>query len=123
VQVRRGDALDSESDVAAFVACLLPGVDDLTTTADFDRKTIATQCCDSNGGCFRRFDDDNSKCVAGYSIEASGSPYITPHTYAEALSICSSLELRLCEKSCKGKGCSYNLHPVYTSLPCPLPPP
>merc|ERR1712232_1482613 len=40
VQVIRGDAKGS---VGGFVKCLRPGVDDLTTTANFGRKTIAAQ--------------------------------------------------------------------------------
>jgi len=29
----------------------------------------------------------------------------------------------LCEYGCKGKGCAYNSHPVFSKLPCPYQPP
>jgi len=123
MQVRRGNADDGESDADAFVACLLPGVDDLTTTAPFERETIAVQCCRTDGTCVRKTSDDDDTCLSGFSDKDGSPPYITEHTFGEAVSICAANGLELCAGSCAGTGCSYNRHPVFSSLPCPSPPP
>jgi len=53
-------------------------------------------------------------------------------TYSEAVALCALAsdpsdpdvgDLELCDISCRGKGCGYNTWPVFSSLPCRLPPP
>ena len=56
------------------------------------------------------------RCVVGQS--SSSPPYIEALTYGEAVQRCEKHGLELCKASCLGTGCFYNMHPVYTSLPC-----
>lgn len=111
----------------AFVKCLMPDRDEEITSAAFERETIATQCCDSGGECFRHLgtndNADETGCLAGFS--AKPAPYIEAYTYGEAAAMCASHGLQLCDKSCANAGCRYDYHPVFTNIPCdaPAPPP
>jgi hypothetical protein len=97
-------------------------IDDAVATT-LDGSIIVAQCCDSldasTAGC-RRYvgtKDDDAGCVAGDPPR--------PHTYAQAVAICTGMGLDLCAGSCVGEGCGYNAHPVWSSElgPCALPPP
>ena len=39
-------------------------------------------------------------------------------TYEQTKDKCASLGLQLCDHSCKNQGCSYNVHPVWSGVPC-----
>ena len=45
---------------------------------------------------------------------------ITPMTWYDTKAKCAALDLAMCEQSCKGLGCFYDFHPVWTGLPCNL---
>jgi len=108
------------------LGCLYPGVDDSKTEWPgsgmlYDR--IAAQCCTGGSGanaCRRNV--PGSGCVAGTSTDTLGG-LIDKFTYAENEEFCTSKGLFMCEQSCKGRGCFYNKHPVFTSLPCNIDPP
>jgi len=108
----------------AFVQCLMPG-DEATTSATFGRRTIALQCCDSDGTCRRHLGSNDNDPATGCLARKSSAPapYITVHTYGQAAAKCASLGKQLCDKTCRGSGCRYDSHPVYTRLPCVAPPP
>jgi len=108
--------------------CLWPGDEAVTSSvgrAEWAKfEGIAAQCCTSDRpvteDCRRaatatdtniKFNDD---CVAGVTTEST----FTPMTYGETVAKCSSLGLVLCHQSCAGRGCAYNLHPVYSGLAC-----
>ena len=121
VQVLRGDSEDPVQ-----VVCLRPG-DEAVTSAPWGRETIATNCCtrETPGEpqrCRRRSaaiqltSPDNDSCVVGKSEPPPD--YIEPLTYGEAVERCAAFGYEICKKSCVNGGCLYNLHPVYTSLPC-----
>jgi len=103
-----------------LVTCLQPGVDDITTTADYGRQIIAAQCCDPVGGACRRNvgSNDDEGCIAGFSGEDGDGSGVTQYTWSAAYAKCDSLGLELCETNCGGTGCYYDYHPVYTKLPC-----
>jgi len=101
---------------AQLVTCVRPG-DEQVETAPWKLETIAAQCCETDGTCRRQ--DVDGTCVAGVSdktINPGGG--IEPMTYGEAVVKCAQLGLELCDKSCAGKGCGYNRHPVWSRLPC-----
>jgi len=89
-----------------------------TTAGSSTWNAIAAQCCEADGTC-RRFvgSNDDDGCVAGHSKKGS----VVPTTFAEAFALCDSLGLQLCDTSCKGKGCYYNRHHVWTRLECDAP--
>jgi trypsin len=117
----------------AFIKCLRRGDDDNTSEAMFNGEMvlIAAQCCltdtsitDDAIYC-KRFigTDSNDGCIAG----KAPAP-LERFTYSANAAKCASLStwsrpLALCQRACGGKGCGYNFNPVFTSLPCPLPPP
>merc|ERR1712087_72108 len=118
--------LDGGRAEATPLFCLFPGDESVTAvptgmTVRPSRRTIAAQCCGRDGVCYRRYNPKatatNADCVAGLS--QGTAPHITEMTYAEASEWCISRGLRLCAQSCKGEGCSYDVHPVYSQLPCP----
>ena len=93
------------------------------TEAPYGRQTIAGQCCTRAGEEHGRGDSQACRrwvilggCVVGQS--SSSPPYIEALTYGEAVQRCEKHGLELCKASCLGTGCFYNMHPVYTSLPC-----
>jgi hypothetical protein len=97
----------------------MPGIDDNKAVwegSGLSHDTIAAQCCSSGGTCSRTVDE---KCVAGHSRDLKGD--ITEFTYAKTEEFCTANGLEMCKQSCAGKGCFYNYHPVYSSLPCPPP--
>ena len=94
------------------LGCLKPGVHD--DTKSWAGKRIAAQCCTSVGECRRR--DDEGQCIAGDSKVLNG--LIEEMTYAEAAEQCGIRGLEMCQQSCAGKGCSYNRHPVFSSIAC-----
>jgi hypothetical protein len=101
------------------LGCLKPGVNDTTTSCKgAPESIIAAQCCTSGGTCARESAnvDGTDKCIAGHSKTLKGA--IQALTYAQTKQRCGDLGLALCTQSCAGKGCFYNNHPVYTSLPC-----
>ena len=86
---------------------------------------IAAQCCTGpgwNGGspnpavCRRRLNNNNADCLAGMGSS------IVRHTYSQTFELCVSLGLQLCDFSCRGTGCWYNNHPVWSNVPCPAAP-
>ena len=105
--------------------CLMPENADATTVGDVPGasstssfSTIAGQCCaagNSPTSCRRQIDGE---CVAGNSkhVEPRGSIY--PATYDHLYGYCAHHNLEICEQSCANTGCGYDLHPVYTSIPC-----
>jgi len=111
VKVLKGNSPSTDA-----MACVTdPG----QTTAGSGRYTvIAAQCCEADGTC-RRFvgSNDDDGCVSGHSKQGG----VVPTTFAEAVALCDSLGLRLCDTSCKGKGCHYNRHPVWSGLECDAP--
>ena len=117
VKVIRGNAN------SGLVTCLRPGDEDVKT-ASWNRQTIAVQCCvpgkeDERSGCRRWIGGNNDEgCFSGFSQASDGPPYITAHTYEEAVDICAANNLVLCKQSCYGMGCYYNSHPVFTNIPC-----
>merc|ERR1712003_519981 len=113
--------LSGGSTVANPVGCLMPGVDDdkmVWPGSGLRYDTIAAQCCTAAGECRRSI---RGQCVAGNSRTLNGA--IEMFTYAKLEEFCTANGLELCTQSCAGEGCSYNSHPVFTSLPCPSPPP
>lgn len=111
---------------ADVLGCLRPGEDEETETWPGFRSwpIIAAQCCTKGDGECRRVHD--GECIVGDSKELGGE--IERLTYGEVVERCDSLGLTTCGKSCANTGCSYNRHPVYTSVPCeaqasPPPPP
>jgi len=100
---------------------------------------IAAQCCapstlqtPHSGDCRRRATRDGSAsgtdddCVAGQSPEAAFAPdgrafpprALERMTYGDTVARCGALGLRLCRQSCAHQGCFYDMHPVYSALPC-----
>ena len=85
---------------------------------------IAAQCCTGpgwNGGAFtnsvcRRRLTNNDDCIAGPSDS------IVSYTFEQTLEKCTTLGLQLCDFSCRGQGCWYNSHPVWSNVPCPAAP-
>lgn len=110
--------------------CLLPGMESVRSVTDvagastrMRHPQIAAQCCTRNDQCRRSTTWDqgsNRGCIVG--VSANVAPHITQMTYAETVAKCASLGLQLCVQSCRGKGCNYNRHPVYTNKPCPAQP-
>jgi len=100
------------------VACVTnPEQTSVETHGSF--PTIAAQCCDSDGTCRRFFGtNDDDGCLVGHSKQSSPDGAIQATTFAEAHAMCSAFGLQLCDKSCRGAGCSYNRHPVWTRLEC-----
>ena len=99
----------------------MPGVDegkDIWEGSGLTHDVIAAQCCTVGGTCSREV---NGECVAGHSKSLNGA--IMPFTYAKNEEFCTANGLEMCKQSCAGKGCWYNYHPVFTSLPCPAPEP
>ena len=81
--------------------------------------TPPPQCCEADGTC-RRYvgTNDEEGCVAGFSDRDGDGRDIAKYTWSAALAKCESLGLTLCDKWCRGNGCLYDRHPVYTSIPC-----
>jgi hypothetical protein len=99
---------------AGVLGCLKPGVNDATTSWEgMPHSTIAAQCCTATGQCRR---EHANECIAGDSQQLNGR--IEALTYAQAVQKCAGFGLQMCQQSCTGKGCYYNQHPVFTSLPC-----
>eukprot|EP00310_Coccolithus_braarudii_P000129 CAMPEP_0183378242 /NCGR_PEP_ID=MMETSP0164_2-20130417/124810_1 /TAXON_ID=221442 /ORGANISM="Coccolithus pelagicus ssp braarudi, Strain PLY182g" /LENGTH=418 /DNA_ID=CAMNT_0025555793 /DNA_START=152 /DNA_END=1409 /DNA_ORIENTATION=- len=88
-----------------------------TTTGTLCTR-LCRQCCIEGAvdqeQCKRKL---NGACIAGDSLALQGK--IKPFTYGQAEDKCHGLGLQLCQQSCAFRGCNYNRHPVYTSLPCP----
>lgn len=86
-----------------------------TTVGSGAYATIAAQCCEADGTC-RRFKGSNNDegCIAGHSKTGT----VVATTFAEAHAMCIAKGLQLCSKSCRGTGCHYNRHPVWTDLEC-----
>jgi len=111
--------------------CLKPGMERVTSVTDVPGAStqmrnpqIAAQCCTAADECRRTTAwpvYDRNQCQAGMS--GNLAPFITLMTYAETVAKCAAAGLQLCAQSCKGLGCNYNRHPVYTNLPCPAEPP
>merc|ERR1712176_78276 len=117
------------------LACLWPGDEDVTSTIGRNvsqqlRFTdIAAQCCASNqpgdpkDACRRKATADGSEstsnedCIAGW-FRSSPNPF-KEMTDGETVAACAAMGLELCDQSCDGEGCSYNVYPVYSGLPCP----
>ena len=123
VQVMEG-GMDQE-----MTFCLKPGMESVRSVTDVPgaatqmrNPQIAAQCCTRDNQC-RRFTEQghNRGCVVG--VSSNTAPFITQMTYAGAVAMCSSRGLQLCSQSCKGMGCNYNRHPVFTNKPCPPAPP
>jgi len=100
------------------VKCLLPEEAHLTYVPDYTggRVLIAPQCCSLSGECMRVVD---GACIAGESVV--DYPHFDPTkrmTYEQNYQYCAERGLQLCSKSCFDTGCSYDNHPVFTSLPC-----
>jgi len=129
---------NSPTNVPLF--CLFPGDEDVTSSQgraewppperdqDVIRTYIAAQCCasdrpDAVKGCRRRATADgqgstsDEDCVAGVYSDASSNTFVK-NTYVETVVLCSAMDLVLCSQSCAGEGCKYNLHPVYSGIPC-----
>merc|ERR1719181_263957 len=103
------------------LACLKPGLNDETMTwPGMRHERIAAQCCTSDGECRRKVGPGGGECVAGDSGMENG--LITEFTYAKNEEFCAEKGLVMCKRSCKGGGCFYNRHPVFSSIPCPEPP-
>ena len=103
------------------MGCLMPGVDDGKVAWPGSGRpydTIAAQCCTTAGECRREVD---GQCVAGNSNALNGA--IVEFTYAKTEELCTANGLEVCKQSCAGKGCYYNYHPVFSSLPCTSPSP
>ena len=79
------------------------------------------------GNCRRRAtpeglaSDTDEDCVAGASHARVSLPTFKAMTYGDTVAKCEALGLGLCNQSCVYQGCYYNMHPVYSGLPCPLP--
>ena len=77
---------------------------------------ISAQCCEDNGTCRRYVGQNNAAgCIAGKWATSS----YTHTTFASAAALCSEQGLKLCDQSCRGKGCNYDRGFVWTSLACP----
>jgi hypothetical protein len=99
----------------------MPGADDGKVAwpgSGLPRDSIAAQCCTAAGVCRREVD---GHCVAGHSNQLNGA--IQEFTYAKMEEFCTANGLEVCKQSCAGKGCYYNYHPVFSSLPCTSPSP
>ena len=72
---------------------------------------IAGQCCDGSR-CLRRTSGSNADCIFG-----SGDARDVV-TYEETLGRCESLGYTLCDRNCKGQGCSSDRVWVWTSRFC-----
>ena len=117
--------LDGNAAGKPTLFCVWPGDDQVTSSTQvegapqMDRPRIAAQCCSgpgtSNNVCKRRITNNND-CIAGLS---TGAGTITEMTYQQTVDKCDSLGLQLCEHSCRGQGCAYNSHAVWSKLPCP----
>lgn len=112
--------------------CLRPGMEGVMSVTDVPGAStrmrnpqIAAQCCTRDDQCRRTVrwgqSNFNSGCIVG--VSSNTAPFVTQKTYAGTVTICASLGLQLCAQSCKGKGCNYNRHPVFTNRPCPAAPP
>jgi len=117
ILVLKGSADSTSGD--GILECFWPGNHDfVTTAAGAQMSIIATQCCIEGAvdqeQCKRKL---NGACIAGDSLALQGK--IKPFTYGQAEDKCHGLGLQLCQQSCAFRGCNYNRHPVYTSLPCP----
>lgn len=112
--------IDGGAPLARVLGCLKPGINDTTTWLGgfTTHGIIAAQCCTAGGACARSSANvaGNDKCIAGHSNRLNGN--IQRFTYAQTKERCADLDLELCQQSCRGKGCYYNNHPVYSSLPC-----
>ena len=139
VAVVAGDRLAGDS---TQLFCLWPGdegVFQANPPVSMPFQRIAAQCCAAGsdadqGNCRRKpvspnpnppgpspDGQGNSFCVADASDAVGGN--IKPFTYAEVVSYCGDLGLQLCGQSCRGRGCQYDKHPVYTNIACSQPRP
>lgn len=99
---------------------------------------IATQCCTGNESDEINYDNktastvcrrqstvgEDDTCIAGlYDHSIRNISTVLPHTYWEARDACAALGLRLCDGPCSDQGCAYDMLPVWTRVPCDLPPP
>jgi len=115
--------LDGGDSSARGLYCLYPGDEGRTEIPPnhngwSNRLPIAPQCCTKGGDCRRVVD---GACVGGTST--STYPNLDrPWTFNETAKWCEERDLVVCDKSCAGEGCSYNSHPVYSSLPCDVVP-
>ena len=73
---------------------------------------IAVRCCSAR-------EDGGEDCVVPEDCNAL--PY--PASYNDAWRYCDARGHTLCDRSCSGTGCGYDLKPVWTSQDCPAPPP
>merc|ERR1712176_1096733 len=126
--------LKGNSQTNEALACLWPGDESVTSTIGRNvsqqlRFTdIAAQCCarDQLGkdACRRKANADGSEstssedCIAG-RFRSNTNPF-EEMTYGETVAACAAMGLELCDQSCDGEGCSYNVYPVYSGLPCPF---
>uniref|UniRef100_A0A7S3AW47 Uncharacterized protein n=1 Tax=Haptolina ericina TaxID=156174 RepID=A0A7S3AW47_9EUKA len=108
-------ALRGNTDNPASGVCIASPT--ATTTAD--GAAIAAQCCTASGECKRMTNGRSSTCIAGVYGQSS----FVPMTFTQAEEACTLRGLVLCDKSCAGKGCTYNQGFVWTGLSCASAPP
>jgi len=141
IAILDGNALTTVGATTDTLFCLWPGDDNVTKAngtataiaawlaGDSRRQVeIAAQCCKSNSvnpidsdDCRRRSGPNgdqstsNADCIAGMTKFGS----FKVMTYEEAVKLCDDYNLELCSQTCSGKGCQYNLNPVYSARACP----
>lgn len=139
VAVLNGDApgRTAFNSTSAILFCLYPGDEAITDPTQLGigvptpKSRIAGQCCTEAQECRRRplpngDENGNDACISDFS-SPRGNPKgeIRPMTFGEVKTYCAGLGLGLCRQSCRGTGCQYDRHPVFTGVPCPYaaPPP
>jgi len=103
------------------------GVPDSSEPSGEREVLIAGQCCMSDStntaqakDVCRRFQpeigNNDAGCIAGHVTKGT----LVPMTFRQIESRCAEIGLQLCHQSCKGRGCYYNRHPVWSGIECNL---